>query len=92
MQFDNSLRYGEPKSCAALLFCDRIVGLLKFLEQLGLIGLEIPGPVSRTATWNDPLAEEPLIDNLSNIGELDRIAHEIEQHLRKPAFIAVSLR
>ena len=41
---------------------------------------------------NEPLAAEALIDYLPAIGELDRVADEIEQNLREPALVAASLR
>ena len=50
VHLDDALRYGEPQASAAFLAGDGIVGLLEFLEQLGLVGSEIPGPVSRTDT------------------------------------------
>src|SRR5581483_11074141 len=47
---------------------------------------EMPGPVSCTATVTVPSAVEALI------AKLDRIADEIEQHLRQPSLIAARLR
>src|SRR5262249_51074140 len=38
VHLNDALRYGKPQAGAALLAGDRIVGLLKLLEQLGLIG------------------------------------------------------
>jgi len=37
MHFDDVLRNGKPKTGPAFLLGDRVVGLLKFLKQLGLI-------------------------------------------------------
>ena len=54
MHLDDAFGYGEPQAGATLLARDRIVGLLEFLEQLGLIGSGDAGPVSRTDRWNDP--------------------------------------
>src|SRR5215472_16691031 len=38
MHLDDALRYSEPQAGATFLARDRIVGLLKLLKQLGLIG------------------------------------------------------
>src|SRR5215469_10404741 len=37
VHLNDALRYGEPQAGAALLACDRIVGLLELLKQLGLV-------------------------------------------------------
>jgi hypothetical protein len=42
MHLDDALGDSEPKARAALLAGNRIVGLLKLLEQLGLIGRGYP--------------------------------------------------
>ena len=47
MQFDDVLGDCQPQPSAALLACDRRVGLLKFLENFGLIGFGDAGPGSR---------------------------------------------
>ena len=54
----------SPRPVPPLLARDRIVGLLELLEQLAWSALEIPGPVSRTATLNDPLAQLPVIETM----------------------------
>ena len=61
VHLDDAARNGEPQPGAAFDLGDRIVGLLKFLEQLVLIGRGDPGPVSWTATLNEPLAGATLI-------------------------------
>jgi hypothetical protein len=38
VHLNDALRYGEAQAGAALLARDRIVGLLEFLKQFGLIG------------------------------------------------------
>jgi hypothetical protein len=38
VHLNGALRYSEPQAVAALLAGDGIVGLLKLLKQLGLIG------------------------------------------------------
>ncbi len=50
----------------------------------------MPGPVSRTATVNVPSAADALIGDLAGVGELDRIADQVEQHLRDTTLVAVS--
>jgi hypothetical protein len=37
VHLNDALRYGEPQAGAALFLGDGIVGLLKLLEQLGLV-------------------------------------------------------
>ena len=38
MHLDDAFGYGEPQAGATLLAGDGIIGLLKFLKELGLIG------------------------------------------------------
>jgi len=38
VHLNDALRYGQPQPGATFLAGDRIVGLLKLLKQLGLIG------------------------------------------------------
>ena len=49
----------------------------------------MPGPLSRTATRNEPFDKRGLDRHLSLVGEFDRVADEIEQHLGEPAFVAM---
>ena len=49
---------------------------------------EMPGPVSRTATVNAPLAADALDRDLARVGELDRVADEVEQDLGEAALVA----
>ena len=52
----------KPEAGAALGLGDRIVGLLEFLEHLASgRPRRCPGPVSRTATVNEPLLGDALI-------------------------------
>ena len=48
--------------------------------------------MSRTASVKEPLAAEARIATSPVIGELDRIADQIEQNLRDAAFVAVRPR
>jgi hypothetical protein len=48
VHLNDALRYGQPQAGAALLARDGVVGLLKLLKQLGLIGSGDAGPVSDT--------------------------------------------
>ena len=50
VHLDDALGDGEAEPGAALLLGGRGVGLLELLENLGLIGSAMPGPVSRTAS------------------------------------------
>ena len=50
----------------------------------------MPGPVSWTATLNEPSAAVGLDHHFASIGELDRIADEIEQNLRQAALVTAA--
>src|ERR1700694_3870800 len=69
MHLDDALRDGKPQAGAALLLCDRIVGLLEFLEKLGLIG----GGNARTGIMHRhterAVGDSSLYQHLAAIGE-----------------------
>ena len=67
----------------------RGIGLLEFLEDLVLIrvGNARTGVAHRYRERS--VRRRGLDRDLALVGELDRIADEIEQHLREPAFVAV---
>ena len=92
MHLNDALRYGEPQSCAFLLTGLWILGLLKFLEQLGLV-------VSRDARASvahrqleRTVAGAGLDHYLAGVRELDGIANEVEQDLRQSALVPTAGR
>ena len=52
----------------------------------------MPGPVSRTDTWNEPLFASTLMATSPGIGELNGVADEIDQDLGQAAAVAVARR
>ncbi len=92
MQLDDAPRNRQPQPGAALGLGDRAVGLLEFLEQLGLIGRGnsragvMDGDAERAAGGGDPDR------HLACVGELDGVADKIEQHLGQPALVAMAGR
>ena len=79
VHFDNPFRDRQAQPGSAFLR-SRVVGLLELLEEFGLVGSETPGPVSRTAIVNEPLAGGRLHRDLARVGELDRVAHVPADH------------
>ena len=53
---------------------------------------EIPGPVSDTDTTKAPSDARASIEILAGVGELDRVAGEVQQHLGEPALVAAAPR
>jgi hypothetical protein len=82
VHLDDALGYGEPQPGAALLAGNRIVGLLKLLKQLGLIsrGDARSGVADRYVEC--AIVRLGLDADFASIGELDRVADEIDQDLR----------
>src|ERR1700730_16830673 len=89
MHLDNAFRDCEPQSGAALLARDRIVSLLEFLEELGLIacGYTRAGVAHRDIEGAVRLGG--LYHDLARIRELDGVSHQVEEDLRQPAFVTV---
>ena len=82
MQLDDAFRYGQSKSGSALLLRDRVVGLLEFLEQLGLISRRNPRARVVNGDAEGAVGCGDCDCNFTGISELDRIADEVEQDLR----------
>jgi hypothetical protein len=78
-----ALRYSEPQAGAALLARDGIVGLLKFLEQLGLIGSGDAGSSVTDRYIECAIIGFGLDGDFARISELDGVADEIDQDLRQ---------
>src|SRR6516225_7883881 len=80
VHLDDALGYREPQAGAALLARDGVVGLLKLLKQLGLIGCG-----NARAGIADLYIECAIVrfrfdGDFADIGELDGIADEIDQN------------
>jgi hypothetical protein len=48
----------------------------------------MPGPVLVTQTAKWPLRAPAAIAHFADVGELDAVANQVEQHLREALFIA----
>ena len=92
VHLDDPPRDGEPEPGAALGLGDRIVGLLELLEQLLLIGGidSRSGVVHRHA--ERAIGRRDLDRHFAGVGELDRVADQIEQHLGQLLLVAVASR
>ena len=82
VHLNDALRYSESQAGAALLAGNRIVGLLKLLKQLGLIGGGNAGSGVTDRYMECAIVRFRLDGDLARIGELDRITDEIDQDLR----------
>jgi hypothetical protein len=61
MHFDDTLGDRQSQPSPAFFDRDRTVSLPKFLKIFDWSASSMPGPVSRTATWNEPLLAVALI-------------------------------
>jgi hypothetical protein len=71
VHLNDALRYGEAQAGAALLAGDGIVGLLKLLEQLGLIGGGDARPCVADRYMERAVIRFGLNGNFARIGEFD---------------------
>src|SRR5205823_2134001 len=92
MHLDDALGNRQAETGPALLARDRAVGLLKFLEDLGLIGRGDAGP--RIAYRNRERAVGYRCSDcyLALVGELYRVADQVEQDLGEPPFVPAAGR
>src|SRR5689334_15849645 len=89
VHFDDALGDGEAEPGAALLLGGRGIGLLKLLEDLGLVLL---GDARSGIAHRDREASvrnRGADRNFAGIGELDGVADQIEQNLGEPALVAM---
>src|SRR6266700_6429139 len=92
VHLDDALGDRQAEAGSALLARDRAVGLLELLEDFRLI--DRGNAWTRVAYRN----RERSIRNrcpdrhLALIGELDRVADQVEQDLREPPFVAAAGR
>src|SRR6266571_1782055 len=82
MHFDDPLRNSKAKPGAAFGFGMRALGLLEFLKNLGLIGLGNARPGIGHRNRVTAVRSRGLHGDFAGIGELDRVADKIEEHLR----------
>ena len=89
MHFHNPLRNGEAEAGTAFFLCGGQIGLLELFEDFVLIlyGDAWTGIVHREG--ERAVRGRRLDRDFALVGELDRIADEIEQDLREPALVAV---
>src|SRR6516165_10202536 len=92
VHLNDALRYSEPQTSAAFLTRDRIVGLLELLKQLGLIGSGDAGSSVPHRYIERAIISFGLDSDFAGIGELNRVADEIDQHLRQAAAVTVARR
>jgi len=92
MHLHNALYDGETQSRASLCLGDRVIHLLEFLEDSGLIGFVDARP--RVLNGKDVGISPRFHFNpdLSRICEFDRVTNEIEQGLSEPAFVSSGRR
>ena len=92
MHFDDALGDRETEAGPALLAGDRAVGLLEFLEDLGLISGGNTGPCIADCDGERSVARLGADRHLTLVGELDRVADQVEQDLREPPSVPVTGR
>jgi hypothetical protein len=81
VHLNHALRYGEPQAGATLLASDRIVGLLELLKQLSLIGSGNTGAGVADRYMECAIVRFGLNGDFASIGELDRVADQIDQNV-----------
>src|SRR5262249_18250852 len=81
LQLDAFLADGESEAGAVCLLRERIVEALERLEQSRQIGARDPDAGIRDRDVNRVSLAADLDQDLTGGRELDRIRHEIEQHL-----------
>ena len=90
---DDALRDREPEAGPAMLARRRSVGLLELLEYpfhvLGAKPRSRIGDTERDRGLFGRPAEPDGHRNAAGVGELDRIAEQVEKHLPKPAGVCV---
>ncbi len=85
-QLHDFLRDGQPQAAAAITPADGPVGLDKDIEQAGLLLVADAHPGVGDAEAQQrlmiPLAHQAHTDtDMAGLGELDRVAHQVGQHL-----------
>ena len=86
------LEMASPSPVPPFLLGDRIVGLLELLEQLGLVGRRNARAGVAHRNVERAVGGGDLDRHFAGIGELDRVADQIEQNLRQAALVAAARR
>src|SRR5262249_20314001 len=92
VHLDDPLGDGQPQAGAALFAGNGIVGLLKLLKQLGLVGSGNARASVADKYMECAIDRFGLDRNLAGIGELDGVADKIDQYLRQAATVTVPWR
>src|SRR5215510_15891494 len=92
MHLDDLLGDGEPEPRAALGLSKGTVDLVELLEDLSLLVKRYARPGVRHRDGEIAVPRARGDADLAGVGELDGIAHEIEQHLREALFVAEANR
>ena len=82
----------QPEPGAALLPGAGAVGLLELLEDPLLVGLGDPGAGVGHRDDEGAVGDPRLDRDLAGLGELDRVAHQVQQHLGDPPLVAPARR
>src|SRR6516165_4893647 len=92
VHLNDALRYSEPQAGATFFAGDRVVGLLKLLKQHRLIvsGDSRSGVADRDMEC--AIISFRIDRDFARIGELNRVADEIDQNLRQAAAITMTGR
>src|SRR5262249_57023607 len=77
---------------AAFLAGDRIVCLLKLLKQFGLVGRGDSRAGIADRNFECAVSNADINADFPRVGEFNRIADEIEQHLGEPTLVTASWR
>src|SRR5262249_32984699 len=88
MHFDNLLGDGEAKPRTAFRLGVRAVDLVELLEDARLVLLRDAGPGVGHTQGEMAIAGSGGDAYLAGVGELDGIAHQVEQHLSETLLVA----
>ena len=92
MHLDNALCDRKTQSRTHLGLGDRAVQLLEFLEDFRLIRVGDAGAGVAHGECKRLLARRDFDRHLALVGELDRVADEVEKSLREPTLVAARRR
>src|SRR6516225_9213924 len=90
VHLNDPLGDGQSQAGAALLAGDGVVGLLELLKQFGLIGSGDAGSGITDRYMECAVVRFGLDGDFASIGELDRIAYEIDENLRQAPTVAAA--
>src|SRR5262252_5246631 len=90
VQLDDPAGNGEAEPRAALRAGAGAVRLLELLEDLLLVSLGDPGATVGDRDDEGPIGGAGLDGHTAAVGELDRIAGEVQHNLGQPTLVAAS--